>query len=146
MRHLKEIIQRLRAVHADATTEYEPELENLRAEYADLEGQAVPLTLYEATYVYRDGRMVEGEVQPVKVTRIGVSPEIGATAPSIDFVRADGQKARGSVSQFYERKEWAQREVDFHLDSARQERALDELNKLVLGYLPVLLDAAERNA
>jgi hypothetical protein len=145
MEETKKMIDRLRALDAAATVQLlNKDPEDFRAKNADLEGKELPLTLYETVNIYHDDEWVKAEVKEIKVTRFGISHELGATLPSIDFVGSDGRKSRGSVDMFYCRKEDAQVEVDLLIAMAEREKASEELKYLVLAHLPLLLNAAER--
>lgn len=141
---LRDIVIELRSAYAAATVQLPPEAGDT-ATNEDLEGKPLPLTMYETVYTYRgdDGEPAGGEVKKVKVTRFGISTELGATAPSISFVGWDNCKARGSASLFYMTAEQAQAEIDFCMAFAARERAGRRLDELTRQYLPELLDALE---
>jgi hypothetical protein len=75
--------------------------EPIYASDKDLEELKIPFTMYETSYVYRNGALIQVDVSPITVTRFGINTEVGATAPSISFTDAKGRKALGSARDYF---------------------------------------------
>ncbi len=97
------------------------EREPVHAKDTDLEGKALPITLYETASIYSPNTPYEARVSPIRVTRFGV--QNGAKLPTINFLAEDGSEGRGVVGMFYLTKQEAELEakatlkgyaLDFH--------------------------------
>lgn len=75
------------------------EREPVHAKDADLEGEALPFTLYETTKIYSPNTLSDARVSPIRVTRFGV--QNGAKIPTINFLGEDNSEGRGVVGTFY---------------------------------------------
>ena len=118
--------------------------EEFRATNCDVAHKQVPFTMYETVYTYRGDVLRSGEVKPITVTRYGINHAVEATAPSITFTSWDGHTALGSLDMFYERKEWAQAEVDKYVAEAQRTEANAQFIALAHNAMPMLLEAVER--
>lgn len=94
-----------------------------RASAADLVGRAVPFTLYEVVQTMRDDVFVSAEVKPVTVTWHGIRTEVGATAPSVAFLGADGREGWGNADLFYLNEAEALKEVALLMPDSRPSKA-----------------------
>lgn len=84
-----------------------------QASNEDLEGKALPLTMYEVVQRFdaETDELLDAFVSPIKVVRYGINSAIGATSPSITAVDERGDRFLGSVSDYYMTKEAAEVEV-----------------------------------
>lgn len=136
------ILNELKAAHAAANTALPKDPELARASNKDLEGRALPLTMYEATYTYTsDSVLAAGAVRPIQVTRFGVLP--GASSPSISFTDHNGRAACGAASLFYTTPEAAQAEVDYCMACKAKKEAEYLLIALMKNNLPALIECVE---
>ena len=138
-----ELLTRLATVHS-VVSEYLTEYPIVKyAKNSDVERWAVPFTLYDVKLDYDEfSNPVSGQVIPIKVTRYGTN--INCSNPTIDFFDPECRRhATGSVDLFFLSQKDAQAKIDLTVKLFQREQAQRELNTLVRGYLPYILDSVD---